>query len=206
MTYIKEKELRYYKGFTLVELMVVMALMAVLATFIIGAIQFARSSSVQRVNQENARTIQAALESSIASNKSFCSSADPLPDGMLACQPEITATLGAHFTGNYYSFQEAADILGANISPSKCSSGTKVWFSVSGPYSYRESSVKGGGLVWATPNGYKIRPVNTTCTSALASSGFSPTPEQTNPFPPPGHVDPIYGTASGNGADAISVN
>lgn len=59
------------KGFTLIELMVVMALMAVLATLIIGAITLARRTATETTNRANAKIIQTGLESYYATNKQY---------------------------------------------------------------------------------------------------------------------------------------
>lgn len=59
------------KGFTLIELVVVMAIIAVLALIIIGAIILARRTSIETANRGNARTIQTAMESYYARSKSY---------------------------------------------------------------------------------------------------------------------------------------
>ena len=58
-------------GFTLVELMVVMAIIAVLATLIIGAVSIARKSSVATVNRGNAKSLQIALEACYAATRAY---------------------------------------------------------------------------------------------------------------------------------------
>ncbi len=60
------------KGFTLIELMVVMAIIAVLATLIIGAIQLARTTATETAHRSNAKTVQTALESTFAKNRRYC--------------------------------------------------------------------------------------------------------------------------------------
>ncbi len=59
------------KGFTLIELVVVMAIIAVLSVLIIGAITIARRSSVETANRGTAKTIQTGLESYYAKNKAY---------------------------------------------------------------------------------------------------------------------------------------
>jgi prepilin-type N-terminal cleavage/methylation domain-containing protein len=62
------------KAFTLIELMVVMAIIAVLSTLIIGAISVARKTSKETTNRGNARSLETALEAFYAKNKSYCKS------------------------------------------------------------------------------------------------------------------------------------
>jgi prepilin-type N-terminal cleavage/methylation domain-containing protein len=56
------------KAFTLIELVVVMAIIAVLSLIIIAAIQGARRQSIVSQNKGNARTIEIAMESYAAKN------------------------------------------------------------------------------------------------------------------------------------------
>jgi len=64
----KEKE---QKGFTLVELLVVMAIIAVLVTLIITAINIARRASRDTQRRNNANSIKAALEDNYSRNKVY---------------------------------------------------------------------------------------------------------------------------------------
>ena len=73
-------------GFTLAELMVVIALMAVLATLIVGAVRLAMDSSKESVHRSNAKAITAFLESQYAKYREYCSSAAATPTGELQCQ------------------------------------------------------------------------------------------------------------------------
>lgn len=56
------------KGFTLIELVVVMAIIAVLSLLIIAAIAAARRASVESQNRGNARTVEVAMEAYAAKN------------------------------------------------------------------------------------------------------------------------------------------
>jgi prepilin-type N-terminal cleavage/methylation domain-containing protein len=59
------------QGFTLIELVVVMAIIAVLAVLIIGAIILARRTATETANRGNARTMQVAMEAYYAKNRSY---------------------------------------------------------------------------------------------------------------------------------------
>ncbi|MDD3481156.1 MAG: type II secretion system protein [Patescibacteria group bacterium] len=59
------------KGFTLIELVVVMAIIAILALMIVGAIILARRASIETNNLNNAKTIQVALEKEYAKDGDY---------------------------------------------------------------------------------------------------------------------------------------
>ncbi len=65
------KKLKKNQGFTLIELVVVMAIIAVLAVLVIGAITVARNTAAETTNRSNARTFQAGLEKYFSNNKSY---------------------------------------------------------------------------------------------------------------------------------------
>lgn len=75
------------KGFTLIELMVVMAIIAVLAVLMIGAIQLARSTSLETTHRSNAKTVQTGLEGYYAKNKAY-----PATTGTVSFDTVATAT------------------------------------------------------------------------------------------------------------------
>jgi len=79
------KKLRKNQGFTLIELVVVMAIIAVLAVLIIGAITVARRSATESANRANARTLQACLEGYFAKNKNYCGGTTGSNDSSHAC-------------------------------------------------------------------------------------------------------------------------
>jgi prepilin-type N-terminal cleavage/methylation domain-containing protein len=58
-------------GFTLIELVVVMAIIAILATLIVAAIAAARRQSINTQRSGNVKTIETALESYYTKNKSY---------------------------------------------------------------------------------------------------------------------------------------
>lgn len=59
------------KGFTLIELVVVMAIIAVLALLIIGAIVVARRAQIRTANLANAQTLQTGLEAAYGRSGSY---------------------------------------------------------------------------------------------------------------------------------------
>lgn len=59
------------KGFTLIELMVVMAIIAILAVLIIGAITTARNTARLTVHRSNAKTIQTGFEAYFAKTRAY---------------------------------------------------------------------------------------------------------------------------------------
>lgn len=58
-------------GFTLIELVVVMAIIAVLSMLIIGAIVMARRVSIETTHRSNLRTVRVALEAKYANDKKY---------------------------------------------------------------------------------------------------------------------------------------
>ena len=63
---------REIKGFTLIELMVVMAIIAVLATIIIGAITVARNTTKETTNRSNATILRTGLEQYYSRYRAYC--------------------------------------------------------------------------------------------------------------------------------------
>lgn len=59
------------KGFTLIELVVVMALIAILAALGVGAIIVARNTAKETTHKSNAKTIQTGLEAFFAKNGTY---------------------------------------------------------------------------------------------------------------------------------------
>lgn len=146
-----------YKGFTLIELMVVMALMAVLATLIIGAISLARAESVRGAHRANARTVQAWLENISLNLKKFCSTTHV--NYMLDCNDSLGNT-----QATLYSFK-AIGAIQKTLSKSPCSSASVTFPARAGVI--HTVSVEGGGYVWASPTGYTVVPVNDKCDTVL---------------------------------------
>ena len=59
------------KGFTLIELVVVMAIIAILSLLVVGAIIVARNTATETANRSNAKVVQTALEAKFASNRTY---------------------------------------------------------------------------------------------------------------------------------------
>ncbi len=69
--YLDPKRYLGKRGFTLIEVVVVMAIIAVLATLVVGAITIARTQALDTRLRNDARTIKAALEAYYAKNNHY---------------------------------------------------------------------------------------------------------------------------------------
>lgn len=65
------KKLRSKQGFTLIEVVVVMAIIAILALLVVGAITVARRAARETAHRANGKSIQAGFEAYFASNKIY---------------------------------------------------------------------------------------------------------------------------------------
>lgn len=128
------------KGFTLIELVVVMAIIAVLAVLIIGAIIFARRTSQETTHRGNAKTIQTAIESAYAKNKRYCASS--------ATSGEATCSTTASFSTVAQSSQ-----LGVTLS-SGCTT----------------ANYEQGGQINVSAQAYTITPRNYDCSADLGTT------------------------------------
>ena len=86
------RKLKSKQGFTLIEVVVVMAIIAVLATLVIGAIMVARNTQKETVHRSNARAIQTGLEAYYAKQRSYPTTAGSFKD--------IATTLGVTLAGS----------------------------------------------------------------------------------------------------------
>lgn len=59
------------KGFTLIELVVVMAIIAILALMVLGAVIAARNMSLETKHRNNGKALQVGMEKYYASNKKY---------------------------------------------------------------------------------------------------------------------------------------
>ncbi|MDO8507143.1 MAG: type II secretion system protein [bacterium] len=59
------------QGFTLIELVVVMAIIAVLAVLVVGAITIARNTAKETTHRANAKAVQAGLEARYSRTKNY---------------------------------------------------------------------------------------------------------------------------------------
>lgn len=86
-------------GFTLIELVVVMAIIAVLAVIIIGAIVVARNTATETTNRANANIIRTGLESYYSRYKVYCGATDGSGSVTITCASTPTfATLATNLT------------------------------------------------------------------------------------------------------------
>jgi prepilin-type N-terminal cleavage/methylation domain-containing protein len=119
------------KGFTLIELVVVMAIIAVLAVIIIGAIVVARNTATETTNRTNANILRTGLEQYYSRYKAYC--------GADAATPQVTCTTNYTFT----SLATALNAAGITVTLNTTTSAT------------------GGGLVVTTSNGSTAGPLTT---------------------------------------------
>lgn len=128
------------KGFTLMELLVVMGIIAVLATLVIGAILTARNTAKETANRANAKAFQAGLESYYTRNRAY----------------PVVAAANATFTDgtNDIDTLNTAAILGTTVNldtTTGCANG--------GAYLYSSSA-----------GGYDIRVLNSNCDAATGAN------------------------------------
>jgi len=159
-------------GFTLAELMVVIALMAVLGTLIAGAVNLALSATKSTVHRANGKLIEGALSTLYSRTRAYCSTVDPLPDGTPTCSAGSTAaelvTVSGTGTAATYkfanadnndvlmSFKTVAEGLGLQLSGApECDAGAAGSFAA------------GGGVMYLDPARYYIMPASVTCNSPL---------------------------------------
>jgi prepilin-type N-terminal cleavage/methylation domain-containing protein len=83
------------KGFTLIELVVVMAIIAVLAMLVVGAIIVARNAQIRTANMGNAKTIQTALEAEYGKNGTYAYSGYAANEVLSAAKTDLNVTLGS---------------------------------------------------------------------------------------------------------------
>ncbi len=129
------------KGFTLVEIMVVMAIIAVLATLVIGAVQLARRTATETTHRSNARAVQTALEGSFAKYRAYC--ATSVTSGRATCGSNIS----------FMTISGSAQLnvrLGTAYTGGSCA-----------------TTNAGGGSVTVSASSYIITPQNNDCTEAL---------------------------------------
>ncbi len=132
------------KGFTLIELMVVMAIIAVLATLIIGAIQLARTTATETAHRSNAKTVQTALESTFAKNRRYCD------------VDTAAAATGTKVVCGSYSL---AEITASGLLNTTLSTGV----STDGICNVTDGIREGGGAVRVQQSSYSILTANAAC-------------------------------------------
>ena len=128
------------KGFTLIELVVVMAIIAVLAALVVGAIIVARNTSLETANRTNGKTLQTGFEAVYASTRAY----------------------GTPASATTVTFQTAAGSTIANVSGAGMTTGS---INCVGK-TIGTQAVDGGGYVTYSKNGYLIVPATSSCTVA----------------------------------------
>lgn len=140
-------------GFTLIELMVVMAIIAVLATLIIGAIKLATDTSKETTHRSNSKAIQTALEANYAKYRRYCYASG---DTHAATELPCSTTAGDIGTGSTSPIDTARGTLSIDITSTNECSGTQA----------------GGGVVHVEKPSYWIRPFNAACNAALGGAAY----------------------------------
>lgn len=156
------------KGFTLVELMVVMALIAVLSTLIIGAIRLATNTARETTHRSNAKSIATALESKYAKYRRYCGGTGTDATGV-TCSG-TTGDIGSGGTASMEDAQTVAGQVKIDISStSECVPGAGL-------------DNEGGAVVHIEPDKYIIRPLDSACTDTIAdgTGTFTTTPFDKN--------------------------
>lgn len=133
------------KGFTLIEIVVVMAIIAVLAVLVVGAITVARNTAKETAHRGNAKTIQSGMEAYYSRNKQY---------------PPATEGGNGLFGSESISFEMVAvndpDYLNVTLSPTPECDGPDEW-------------ANGGGQVWITTDRqhYTITPYDAICSNDM---------------------------------------
>jgi prepilin-type N-terminal cleavage/methylation domain-containing protein len=136
------------KGFTLVELMVVMALIAVLSTLIIGAIRLATNTARETTHRSNSKSISTGLEAKYAKYRAYCGGSTGV-----TCSGQTNANIGSGGTATFQSAEVVAPMLGIDISQtSECTVAANA----------------GGAVVHIEVDRYIIRPLDSGCTDTIA--------------------------------------
>lgn len=126
------------KGYTLIEIMVVMAIIAVLSTLILGAVRLARNTASETTNRSNAKTIQTALEALYARERVYCGGSTGV----------TCSTVGGSDT---QSLQSLATSTSVSLTAA-CAS---------------DAAHNGGGVVHVESDRYYIQPWNYNCSAVL---------------------------------------
>lgn len=96
---------RLKQGFTLVEIVVVMAIVSVLASIILGAIVITRNTAKETANRANAKAIQAAMEAARTRTNNYPSIGTAVPLSTAAANAALSDVqldvVNACTTGTY---------------------------------------------------------------------------------------------------------
>ncbi len=95
---LKHSKFLKKQGFTLIELVVVMAIIAVLAVLVIGAINIARHTAIETTNRSNAHTLRSCLEAYYAKYRVYCNpnyTAGDFSLGYVSCSNQGFSTIAA---------------------------------------------------------------------------------------------------------------
>ncbi len=146
------------EGFTLIEVVVVMAIIAVLAVLVIGAITVAKNTAIETQNRTNAHILQSSFEAYYAKYKTWPTFNSNTCPGDYYCSFRDLANDGTAGSGSYTSQNWTPP----KIQPSCSGTGNK-W---AGTFSDDD-----GGLVTSSSSGgYTIYMANYNCSTGIASN------------------------------------
>ena len=162
--------MRLKRGFTLIEVMVVMAIISVLAALAIGAITITRHTQEETIHRGNAKNLQTGLETFFAKNRSYCSVVYTAGGGPV-CDTSTSFTKVAE-----YLKSTGIDV---SLKPTKCDTGTAV-FNLLFPKAFAitgggggNNSYGGGTVLNLQSNSYKLLPGNWDCSSTMDDDAIS---------------------------------
>lgn len=161
--------MRIYKnktGFTLIEIIVTMSIMAILATLVIGGVVITRRQATNTKRLSDAKHLQSILEAYYIKNRtypgsgsgiwhdfSWCPAIDqnPIPDVYGNCSGLLRLLINQDYISRDVARQNSSDIL-------YCSNGNnsyKLWYKVEPAATYPFSNlVNGNGCANEIPTGY----------------------------------------------------
>ncbi len=150
------------KGFTLIEIMVVIAIIAVLSVMIFGAINAARRSAAETQHRSNATTLQTLLESHYTRYRVYCGGGGyTCPTAAVSFETVYDGLNGALDANYVPSTNNLTDSDQGNAGAG-CNGATA-------PYNGGGQITSSSGSGAMTSGGWQLRPVDYTCANVMTS-------------------------------------